>query len=272
MTTLNSTTRFGALLRSWRQERRLSQAALANAIETPSRHVSFMETGRATPSRDMVTRLSTALQIPLRDRNALFRAAGYADLYEDLTPSATELSMIRQAVSRMIAAHDPCPAFVFDRQWDVQDANDAGRLMLGRIESAFPFDPPSTPVNMLDATFSPQGIRPYIVNWPDYARQAIQRLHREALSPDDLRGALDRIRGYPALPDDWWALDVRYALQPVFPIQMQAGDRHMNFFSVISAIATPTGTYAQELRVETLFPADQETEDCLRGQLAVGAT
>lgn len=255
---------FGALLRSWRIDRHLSQAELALAIETPPRHVSFLETGRANPSREMVTRLATALQIPLRDRNTLLKAAGFADLYPDATLSEAEMAMLQRAVVSMMTAHDPYPAFVVDRSWFVQDANASGRRMLGLIAETFPFDPPESPLNMLDATFSPKGIRPFIVNWEDYARQAIQRIHREALSPADVRAALDRIGRYPDLPTDWWALDLRYALAPVFPIRMEAGGLQLNFFSVIATIATPTGALAQELRVETLFPADEETENRLR--------
>ncbi|QPH55724.1 helix-turn-helix domain-containing protein [Pontivivens ytuae] len=268
MNTVSAPSEFGDLLRSWRHERRLSQGALANAIETPSRHVSFLETGRAQPSREMVTRLSTALQVPLRDRNLLLRAAGFADLYAEATLSDAEADMLRNAVLRMMTAHDPCPAFVIDRFWEVHDANASGRRLLGRIAEAFPFDPPHVTANMLDMTFSPDGIRPYIRNWTDYARQAIQRLHREALSPDDLRGALDRIAAYPELPKDWWALDVRYAHDPVFPIEMEADGRRLNFFSVIAAIATPTGALAQELRVETLFPADDATEAALKAAIS----
>ncbi|MDX8354513.1 helix-turn-helix transcriptional regulator [Cognatiyoonia sp. IB215182] len=254
---------FGNLLRSWRSERRLSQADLANVIETPSRHVSFLETGRAKPSREMVTRLATALHVPLRDRNLLLRAAGFADLYAERHMSEEEMSMLRKAVLRLMTAHDPYPAFVVDRDWTVQDANASGRMMLAPIAATFPFDDPENRPNMLDITFSPDGIRPFIVNWEDYARQAIQRIHREALGPADVRRALDRIGRHPDLPKDWWAFDVQYTLDPIFTVQLRNGDRRLNFFSVLASIAVPTAALAQELRVETLFPADQETEDIL---------
>ncbi len=255
---------FGDLLRSWRLERHLSQAALAHVIETPPRHVSFLETGRSKPSREMVARLATALKVPLRDRNHLLRAAGFADLYPDHEISDDELRMLRHAVLRLMTAHDPYPAFAIDRDWTVRDANRSGRMMLTPIADTFPLDDPERPANMLDITFSPAGIRPYISNWEDYARQAIQRVHREALSPADLRRALDRIGKYPDLPKDWWAFDVRYTLDPVFTVQMRHGDGRMNFFSVMASIAVPTAALAQELRVETLFPADEATEAVLQ--------
>ena len=259
---------FGDLLRTWRNERRLSQAALAHVIETPPRHVSFLETGRASPSRDMVGRLSTALQIPLRDRNLLLRAAGFADIYVDRDLSDREMTIIREAVRRMMTAHDPYPSFAVDRHWNIRDMNNSARRMMAPMVEAFPLDDPARPVNILDLFFSPSGIRPRIANWEDCARQAIQRIHREALSPADLRRALDRIAVHPDLPSDWWALDVRHALDPAFTLDVTVGPQTIRFFSVIAAVATPTTALAQELRVETMFPADAESEACLRQAMA----
>lgn len=263
MTSAAHSLKFGDLLRSWRSERRFTQADLANVIETPSRHVSFLETGRSKPSREMVTRLATALQIPLRDRNLLLRSAGFADIYTERQMPGEEMSMLRQAVTRLMTAHDPYPSFVVDRDWNVQDANGSGRLLFMPISAAFPLNDPERPPNMLDITFSHEGIRPYILNWEDYARQSIQRIHREALSQADVRRALDRIGRHPDLPKDWWAFDVRYTLNPIFTVHLQSADRRLNFFSVMASIAVPTAALAQELRVETLFPADKETEGSL---------
>ena len=270
MTAAMRTPEFGTLLRSWRSERGLSQAGLAHAIETPPRHVSFLETGRARPSREMVARLSAALRIPLRDRNLLLRAAGFADLYAERDLSDDEMAMLREAVTRLMVAHDPNPSFVVDRQWDIAGLNAAARGMLAPLAGAFPFDRPERPVNVLDLVFSPEGLRPFIENWDDFARQAIQRLHREALSPADVRAGLDRIGRHPDLPEDWWAFDVRYAVTPAFVVRMRMNDVRLAFFSVIASVAVPTDLLAQELRVETLFPADEETERCLRSRLPTG--
>ncbi|MEL7218447.1 MAG: helix-turn-helix transcriptional regulator [Pseudomonadota bacterium] len=259
---------FGDLLRSWRAERRLSQSDLALAIGTPSRHVSFMETGRSQPSREMIHRLATALTVPLRERNHLFRAAGFADIYADRVIGAEDADMLRQAVTRLMTAHDPYPSFVVDRLWNVRDVNASARKMLAPVAAAFPLDDPETPVNMLDLAFSAEGLRPFITNWEDYARQAIQRLHREALTDADLRAGLDRVATYPDLPTDWWAFDVKYALGPVFTLEMHFEGLDLSFFSVVASVAAPTDTLAQELRVETLFPANQETEVCLRERSA----
>lgn len=230
MNTLAGAPTFGELLKSWRGERRPSQAGLAHAIETPPRHVSYLETGRARPSREMVGRLSTALQIPLRDRNLLLRAAGFADVYADRNITDQEMAMLREAVMRMMTAHDPYPSLAVDRQWNIADLNPSARKMLAPVAEAFPLDRPDDPVNMFDLTFSPDGLRPFVANWEDYARMAIQRLHREALSPDDLRSGLDRIRKYPDLPEDWWAFDVRYALGPTFSLRMKYGEIELAFF------------------------------------------
>ena len=236
-------------------------------METPARHLSFLETGRAQPSREMVGRLSTALEIPLRDRNLMFRAAGFADLYADRPIEADEMEMLRDAVGRLMTAHDPYPSFGVDRHWTIQDLNRSARAMLAAVAAHFPLDDPARPVNMLDLTFSPHGLRPVIENWEDYVRQAIQRLHREALSPADIRQGLDRVRRYPDLPPNWWAFDVQYAIHPVFPLRTKNGDQRLSFFSVVAAVAVPTDTLAQELKVETLFPADRDTERCLRAKM-----
>ena len=255
---------FGSLLRSWRTQRRFSQAVLASAAETPSRHISFLETGRARPSREMVERLSTALEIPLRERNQMMRAAGFADAYADRRLDGEGMVMLRAAVLKMMTAHDPYPSLVIDRHWTVVDANKSARKMLSLVGPAFRLDQPEHPVNLFDLMFSTDGLRPYVENWEDYARQTIQRLHREALSPADLRAGLNRIRRYPDLPSDWWARDVTYEVAPVFALRLALPNQKLSFFSVVATVAVPTDVIAQELRVETLFPADAETEACMR--------
>ncbi len=251
---------FGVLLRSWRSERRMSQLDLANAVETPSRHISFLETGRSKPSRAMITRLAAALGIPLRERNVMLRAAGFADLYADHALSDDQMELLRQAVGRLIAAHEPFPSFVIDRQWNVLDANGPGCDILRLVESKFPFDRSRGTFNMIDALFGPGGFRDYIDNWENYARQYIQRLHREAATDRELREQLDRIRNHSDLPKDWWAFDFEYTAFPMLPIEMRINGDKLTFFTVVSAISLPTDALAQDLRVETMFPADDATE------------
>lgn len=263
MSKIEKSHEFGALLRFWRAERRLSQADLAHDIETPPRHISFLETGRANPSRNMVARVASALDVPLRDRNALLKAAGYADVYSTHALSDAEMLQLRQAVTHMIKAQNPYPSFVIDSRWNVLDANDGGQDVMALVADEFPFEPSVTPVNMLDAVFSPDGFRSHISNWERYARHFIQRLHRQSASGQELDKILDRVRTHSGLPSDWWKFDVGYVDTPMLPIEMIINGHDMTFFTVVSAIALPTSALAQELMVETMFPANAETEALL---------
>ena len=264
MQTSTSANHFGDLLRSWRSERQLSQAELALTVETPSRHISFLETGRSRPSRDMVFRLSAALQVPLRDRNLLLRGAGLADAYAVHDITSDEMSTIHGAVIRLMTAHDPYPSFAIDRSWNVEDMNASAQFLVDYLVGGNASIATAN-LNILDLAFDPQGLRPHIENWEDFARQTVQRLHREALGPTDLRNALDRIKKHPDLPDRWWHFDVRYTPNPVFPICLNIADAQLKLFSVIASIAMPTNALAQELRVETCFPVDEEAEAVLLG-------
>lgn len=257
---------FGALLRSWRHERGLSQSALALQAQTPARHVSFLETGRANPSRDMITRLSTALDVPLREQDLMFRAAGFLDQRSSRSLDDTDMHLLRQAVLHMMTAYDPYPALVINRDWQIVDANTSARRTLALVQAAHPLDDPARPANVIDLLLSPDGLRPLIENWDTCARQLIQRLHREALSPADLRRAMARVRRHPDLPDDWWSLEVNYDVKPVSVVHLRLGTERLSFFTVIAALAAPADALAQELRVETLFPANDETEKFLRAE------
>lgn len=256
MKTGSSTPHFGDLLRSWRIDRQWSQAELALSVETPPRHISFLETGRSRPSRDMVFRLSAALQVPLRDRNLLLRAAGLADAYAVHDITSDEMATIQGAVIRLMTAHDPFPSFAIDRSWNIVDMNTSARFVLNQMGGAPALDA-TDGLNILDLAFDPAGLRPHIANWDDFARQTVQRLHREALGPADLRNALDRIGTHPDLPDRWWHFDVKYTPNPVFPVCLKIAGLELELFSVIASIAMPTNALAQELRVETFFPVNK---------------
>ncbi|WP_370401636.1 helix-turn-helix domain-containing protein [Sulfitobacter sp. JB4-11] len=262
MNTGSPTPYFGDLLRSWRTERQLSQSELALTVETPSRHISFLETGRSKPSRDMVFRLSAALQVPLRDRNLLLRAAGLADAYAVHDITSSEMSTIHGAVIRLMTAHDPYPSFAIDRSWNIVDMNASAQFLVGQLIGVAASSAEAR-LNILDLAFDPHGLRPHIENWDDFARQTVQRLHREALGPSDLRNAMDRIKQHPDLPDRWWNFDVKYTPNPVFPICLNISGTQLELFSVIASIAMPTNALAQELRVETFFPVDEEAEALL---------
>ncbi len=264
METIELATSFGRMLRIWRTERRLSQADLANTIETPPRHISFLETGRSNPSRDMVARVAAALDVPLRDRNALLKAAGFADVYRDHSLSDVEMRQLRQAVAYMIQAHNPYPSFVVDRRWNILDANENGKRMMSLVSESIPFEPPGVTANMLDAVFSSGGFRSYISNWERFARHFIQRLHREGASDEELACGLSRLHDQSDLPKDWWKFDVEHVDAPMLPVEMRIGGASMAFFTIVAGIALPTSVLAQDIKVETMFPANPETERLLR--------
>ena len=255
---------FGTLLRNWRSQRRLSQADLANVVQTPSRHISFLETGRSKPSRYMISRLATALQVPFRERNALLQAAGFADLYPDRGLADDEVAMLRQALGHLMKAHDPFPSFLVDRYWNILDLNGGGQTIMKLVEEHFPVNDSAIPVNMMEAVFSPDGFRSHIINWEAYARQLIQRLHRESLTDQDLNGTIARIERHSKLPKEWWDFDVTYAAEPAFPINMRIDGNDLSFFTVVATVALPTDALAQEVRVETMFAADVRTDAYIR--------
>ena len=252
----------GALLRHWRSARRVSQLDLALEADVSMRHLSFVETGRAQPSREMVLRLAEALQVPLRERNTLLLAAGYAPLYSETGLDAPEMAEARRAVEFILAQHEPYPAIVLDRHWNVLMAN-AGTE---RFLALFPECAPPGPANGPRMIFHPQGLRPFIEDWEDLAWRLIQRLHREAASnPADMatRALLDELLSYPGVPGHWRMPDLERAPAPLLSVAYRHKDRTLRFFSTITTFGTPQDVTIQELRIECFFPADEATRRAL---------
>jgi transcriptional regulator with XRE-family HTH domain len=222
---------FGHLLRHWRSVRAKSQLGLACDAETTPRYVSFVETGRAQPSRQMVVRLARALDVPLRERNELLLAAGYAPLYSAAPLSSPLLKRVEQALTSMLGQHEPFPAVVLDRGWQVQRANTGAQRLFGRL-----FAPPA----LLD------------------------RAHREAIG-----GVLDRetaelvrdLRGRPDVARLLTEPDLSPGSAPIVDLHFDMAGTNLRFFSVVSTIGAPIDVTAQELRVEAFFPADDQTRD-----------
>jgi transcriptional regulator with XRE-family HTH domain len=250
----------GALLQYWRKTRNLSQLALANEAGVSPRHVCFLETGRAKPSREMVLHLADALSIPLRERNALLMAAGFAPGYQQSSLDAPQLAPVRAAIDAILAKQEPYPAIVMNRTWDIVAANGAAGRFFGMLLSG---RTPPDAHNVLRLMFHPDGLRASVTNWDAVAPALVQRVHREAIGgvlDERSRELLAEILRYPGVPANWHRLDPGATLLPVLPVSFQHGPLRFEFFSAVTVLGTPQDITLQELRIESFFPADAETD------------
>ncbi len=257
---------FGGLLRQWRARRRLSQLALAVEAEISPRHLGFLELGRARPSADMVQRLSLALDLSLRDQNVLLIAAGYAPRYSETGLGAPGLAQARRALEFMLRQQEPYPALVLDRYWNVLMANEA----IKRVQEYF-LDLTAIaelgPQNAMRLLLHPRAFRPYIVNWEAMAAALIQWLHREVVNgagDEPMRRLLDELLSYPGVPRHWRSADLDAATAPFLAIEFRKNDLMLRFFTTLTSFGTPHDVTLQELRIESFFPTDEETELSLR--------
>lgn len=257
---------FGALLREWRGLRGASQLALALEAGTSTRHLSFLETGRAGPSREMVLRLADALDVPLRERNALLEAAGFASLYRESALEAADLGPIRRVIALMLEAAEPFPAAVVDRGYDVVLANGALGRFFGRLIAPADLAALGRP-NLIRATFHPRGLRPFVANWSEVAPHLLGRLQREAqrLPPGDpLPALIEEVLGYPGVERAWGVPSLERPLPPVVALHLKRGDLEARVFGTITTLGTPQDVTLQELRIESFLPADAATEELAR--------
>jgi transcriptional regulator with XRE-family HTH domain len=258
---------FGPRLRWWRAHRGQSQLALAGAAEISQRHLSFLESGRTAPSRDMVLRLAAALDLPLRQQNALLLAAGFAPVWRESALAAPELAEVMRALDHMLAQQEPYPAFVVDRRWNLLRAN-AGAARL----TAFLLGPPAqpaAPVNLADALMSPSALRPLIANWEEVALYFLRGVQADAAADGTAETAAlaQRLAAYP----DAAALAHTVPAQPhgpVLTIHFRKGDTSLRMFTTIATLGTAHDVTLQEIRIECFFPADAATAALLRGWAA----
>jgi transcriptional regulator with XRE-family HTH domain len=249
---------FGVLLRRWRAVRHLSQLDLALDADISTRHLSCVETGRAQPSREMVLRLAETLQIPLRERNALLLAAGYAPLYRNTSLDTPEAEAARRAVELLMAQLEPYPVLVVDRYWNTLKMNTGAKRFL----AFFPGCDSVTPHNGVRLVFHPQGLRPFIENWESVAARIIQRVHREAAAnPADetMKCFLEELLSYPGVPSRWRMLDLDDAPPPFLTINYRWKKSTLRLFSALTTFGTALDIALQELRIESFFPADEAT-------------
>jgi transcriptional regulator with XRE-family HTH domain len=257
----------GDVLRYWRQVRSKSQLDLASEAMTTPRYISFVETGRSQPSREMVLRLARALDVPLRERNGLLLAAGYAPVYPHRSLDAPESDQVRLALGVMLEQQEPFPAVVMDRGWNVLRVNGGARRLFGGLYGSVPMPDPT---NALQMMIEPGPVRDHVENWDQVVPALLERARREAVG-----GVLDlvtaelvhRLRTRPevaALADE----PMTAVPLPVVDIRFSFEDTSLHFFSVVSTIGTPIDVTAQELRVEAFFPSDETT----RARWSINAT
>ncbi|MEM7253250.1 MAG: helix-turn-helix transcriptional regulator [Pseudomonadota bacterium] len=258
----SSVSRFGRLLRSWRRTRRWSQLDLAVECDVSQRHISFLESGRADPSRAMINRLAEGLELPLRERNQLYLAAGFAARFEESALDDTLMQPIRGALEQMLAHHEPFPAIVLNRHWDVVRKNDAAAALFSAAIGERPHwiaRALDGQLNLFELVFHPAGIQPLIRNWDEVGPALLTRARREV----GQHGSETLSRFLSELPDHQPELDAsehQSALLPILPLQLVLGEHTLSFFSVISTFGTPLDITTDELRVECFFPNDAPTE------------
>jgi len=257
---------FGDHLRHWRQRRRLSQLELALQAEVSTRHLSCVETGRASPSREMVMRLSERLQVPPRERNALLVAAGFAPMYRERALDDPAMTAARAAVQRILDAHEPWPALAMDRHWNLVMHNRLVPLLLQGIAPEL-LQPP---VNVLRLSLHPQGLAPRIHNLPQWREHLLERLRQQIATTGDtgLADLAEELRALPA-PDQDGVGDGHHALPGehlgvLMPFRFETPLGVLNLVSTTTVFGTAVDITLQELALETFFPADEATAERLR--------
>lgn len=260
---------FAALLKAWRGTRKLSQLDLALNAGVSQRHLSFLESGRAHPSRDMVLQLCEALEVPLRERNTLLEGAGFAALYRERDLGAVEMAAVRQALEISLKHHEPFPAIVVNRDWNMVLRNRPAEKFLGLLgpaEKVWARVDPSGEFNVMRMTFHPQGMQPLLRNWSEVVSHLLSRLQREvaaAPASQKLRALLKEVSAYPGMPirplTAWQS-----APPPILPLELGVGDVSLKVFTMISTFGTPQDITTDELRLEYFYPADEFTTQFFR--------
>ncbi len=263
---MTATQPVGDLLREWRQRRRLSQLDLACEADISTKHLSFVESGRARPSRDMVMHLAERLEVPLRERNVLLVAAGFAPVFRERKISDPALTAQRQAVDLVLKGHEPYPALAIDRHWTMISANAVVPLLLAGIDAALL----APPVNVLRLSLHPGGLAPRIANLAQWRGHLLERLRRQVEVSADARlgELLAELKALPApsqpVPRRPVAEAAQAADSVVVPLQLATDAGVLSFFSTTTVFGTPVDITLSELAVEAFYPADAATADALR--------
>ncbi len=263
---------FGDLLRDCRRARKYSQLDLAVQAEVSQRHLSFLESGRASPSREMVLQLANALDLPLRERNRMLLSAGFAGVYPQRKLEAADMEPARRALELLIRHHEPYPAVVVDRAWNLQMQNAAVPKvfgLLGNLDEVWRRVCGDGPRNVLKLTLHAEGLRSLIQNLDEVVPPLLARTAHEALAHPEVQAVLDEVLRYPDLPRKWRSIDLNASRLPVLPTHFRLGPANLKLFSMLTSFGTPLDVTTDELRVESFFPADEASAQLLC-QLAGG--
>lgn len=253
---------FGELLKQWRLQRNFSQLDLSTTSNVSQRHISFLESGRANPSRDMVLALSAVLDIPLRQQNQMLTAAGFAALYSEFDLSDPEVAPIRRALEFTLRQQEPYPALVMDRYWNQVMMNEGAKRLIGWLTEEKEL-PTEIGPNLIKLMLHPQGVREHVENWEIVASHLIHRVYRETRVEGEQQSQLlfNSLLAYPAV-ENLWRSPVKENWQlPLLNTVFSKSHRRLNFFTTLTTLGTPQDITLQELRLECLFPADRATEE-----------
>jgi transcriptional regulator with XRE-family HTH domain len=255
----------GEILKQWRQTRRLSQLDLSVAAGVSQRHLSYLETGRATPSREMIIHLASELDVPLRERNPWLKAAGYADLYTERGLDEPAMEQVRHVLDTLLKAHQPFPAYVVDRAWNLVMTNPSAMMLTAML-----IPPEKAPLfggNIFRLFMHPDGLRQHIGNWKDAAASLMHRFERELSErPSDptLLNLLEEVRQYPGVGELPQRPELPSSVDLLVPLKLDTPAGEMSLLTTIATIGAPYDITLEELRLETLLPADSDTETILR--------
>ncbi|WP_328731165.1 helix-turn-helix transcriptional regulator [Streptomyces caniferus] len=258
-----TTTGVGALLREWRDRRRISQLELALRADSSARHISFIETGRSRPSQEMVLRLADHLDIPVRERNALLIAAGYAPTFPETPLDDPSMAALRSGMERLLTGYEPFPALVVDGTYDVQAANRGITMLLEGLSPALL----RPPLNAMRLTMHPDGLAPRIRNYREWRSHLLAQMERQLalMRSSPLRALYDEVSAYPLPPGGRETAAFGEHAPFALPMMIEHHDTVLSFISTIATFNTPMDVTVSELAVETFLPADPETAAYLRG-------
>lgn len=255
---------FPKLLKTWRQKRRMSQLELSLSSGVSQRHVSFLESGRAKPSRSMILQLSETLEVPLRERNDWLVAAGFAPVFRSRPLDDPQMGQVMSAVRMMLANHEPFPAIAIDRAWNIRLSNKPFDMLSGMMGGDVWERVGGPQRNLMRLFFHPSGIKPFVANWAAIAPLLWHRARREAdaLGGQEMKAVLAELSQFQDADTLWSAEDA--ALVPVLPLEVDKDGMRVSLFTVIATFGTAQDVTADEMRIESFFPADKATEQLFR--------